>query len=418
MSLYGVMRTGTSGMNAQANRLSIVADNVANVNTVGYKSASCDFSSLLLSNSTSSYECGSVSTAVRQNINAQGGLINTSSASDLAVTGSGFFVVANPAGTPYLTRAGSFVMNSEGALVNSAGFSLLGYKLDPGQPDVTVNGYDNLTPVNLASRSMSALPTTSGTIKANLPSTADVIDPAVLPSLNAADSSYSAKSSLLTYDTLGAVVKLDIYFAKTADSAWEVTVFNAADAASGGGFPYSSDPLVTESLTFTSTGVLEDGAPDTLDLTIPGGADLSLDVTGLTQLASPYSVISAQVNGTPAGQPIDMEFASDGYVYAIYEAGNRIPIYRVPLGQVTSPNLLKPFAGNVFLATSESGEVTMGFAETGGLGSILSKTLEQSTVDLAGELTAMIDAQRGYTANSKVFQTGAELMDVLVNLKR
>lgn len=403
-------------MNAQATRLSTVAENVANANTCGYKAASCQFSSLVLSNSEADYESGSVLANVRNNISIQGALTNTTSFSDIAVSGNGFFIVANPAGTPYLTRAGSFIVNGDGTLINSGGFTLLGYKLDPDQPDVTVNGYDNLTPVNVSTASMLSSPTTSGLFKANLPSEAEVVTD--LPSLNSGTSTYTAKSSLLTYDNLGAVAKLDIFFAKVADSQWEMTVFDAETADPDGGFPYSSGPLMTQVLEFGSTGQLDTGQPETVTFTIPGGADCDLNIRGLSQLATQYSVLAASVNGKPAGEPTDLEISKDGFVYAIYDSVTRIPIYRIPLGQVTSPDLLKPLAGNVFTTSLGSGSVGIGFAQSGGLGSILSKTLEQSTVDLAGELTTMIDAQRGYTANSKVFQTGSELMEVLVNLKR
>lgn len=418
MSLYGVMRTGVSGMNAQANRLSTVADNVANVSTTGYKGSSCEFSSLVLSNWDAAYESGAVLTNVRHNINAQGGLVGTSSVSDLAISGNGFFMVANPAGTPYLTRAGSFVPNGDGTLVNAAGFSLLGYKLNPDQPTVTLNGFNNLVPVSLGGPSLSATPSSLGTIKANLPSTAPDLPVTDLPSFNGASSTYTDKSSLIVYDNLGGEVKLDIYFAKTGAGNWEMSVFDSRDAAAGGGFPYASGPLATQSLAFGADGKLDPSQSSQFTFTIPGGADFSLDIGGTTQFATGYTVLSASVNGTPAGEPKDVEIARDGYVYAIYDGGTRIPVYHIPLAHVTSPDLLTPLAGNVFQASSETGGVTVGFAQSGGLGDIMSKTLEQSTVDLATELTTMIDAQRGYTANSKVFQTGSELMDVLVNLKR
>ena len=150
-----------------------------------------------------------------------------------------------------------------------------------------------------------------------------------------------------------------------------------------------------------------------MTFTVPGGSDFTLDISGTTQFATGYTVLSATVNGTPAGEPKDVEISRDGFVYAIYDGGTRIPVFRIPLAHVTSPDLLTPLAGNVFQASSETGGITVGFAQSGGLGDIMSKALEQSTVDLATELTTMIDAQRGYTANSKVFQTGSELMDVL-----
>lgn len=417
MSLYGVMRTGVSGMNAQANRLSIVADNVANVNTTGYKGASCEFSSLVLSNWEAAYEPGAVLTNVRHNIDAQGGLVGTSSVSDLAISGDGFFMVSNAAGTPYLSRAGSFIPDSSGTLVNAAGFSLLGYKLNPDQPTVTLNGFNNLVPVSFGGPSLSATPSTLGSIRANLPSAASEVAIGELPSLNDPNSTYTNKSSLIVYDNLGAEVKLDIYFTKTSSNNWEMSVFDSRSASINGDFPYSSAPLAVQPMSFGADGKL-DPTQAQAEFTIPGGSDFTLDISGTTQFATGYTVLSASVNGTPAGEPNDMEIARDGYVYAIYDAGTRIPVFRIPLARVTSPDLLTPLAGNVFQASADTGGVTVGFAQTGGMGDIMSKTLEQSTVDLAGELTTMIDAQRSYTANSKVFQTGSELMDVLVNLKR
>ena len=122
MSLYGMMRTGVSGMNAQANRLSTVADNIANSGTTGYKRSSTEFSSLIIPSTTGNYTSGGVTTTIRTSIAQQGDLKYTSSGSDLAINGDGFFVVQNSSGTPYLTRAGSFVPDGEGNLVNAAGF--------------------------------------------------------------------------------------------------------------------------------------------------------------------------------------------------------------------------------------------------------------------------------------------------------
>ena len=418
MSLYGVMRTGASGMNAQATRLSTVADNVANVNTTGYKAASCEFSSLLLSTSEIDYECGSVLTQVRHHVSTQGGLTSTTSFTDLGISGNGFFLVANPDGTPFLTRAGSFIPDGNGDLVNAAGFTLLGYEIDPQEAEVVVNGFANLVPVNLSTLALTATPSTAGVLKTNLPAVAPPIAAADLPPANSAGAQFTAKSSLIVYDNLGAEIKLDIYFAKTADSTWQVSIFDGRTAAAGGSFPYSASSLATDVLSFQGDGTLSPSETGQIAFTVPGGASFTLDVRGTTQLATSYMVVSASSNGTPAGRPDKLEITRDGYVHALYGSGARIPVYRIPLGQVTSPDMLTPLPGNVYSASAESGGVEIGFSRLDGLGEIVSGALEQSTVDLAGELTTMIDAQRSYTANSKVFQTGAELMDVLVNLKR
>ena len=124
------------------------------------------------------------------------------------------------------------------------------------------------------------------------------------------------------------------------------------------------------------------------------------------------------MNGNAPVAVESVNFGSDGVVYATYKNGNKVPVYKLPLATVTSPDNLNQLTGNVFSTSADSGDVQIGFPGSDGRGTLLSNTLEQSTVDMATELTTMIDAQRGYTANSKVFQTGAELMDVLVNLKR
>jgi flagellar hook protein FlgE len=413
------MRTGVSGMNAQADRLSTVAENVANVNTTGYKISSCEFSSLLLSTCPSGYQSGSVLSTIRTMIGTQGSLANTASLTDLAISGDGFFVVADENGTPYLTRAGNFVTDGDGTLVNAAGFELLGYRLDPNQPDVTVNGYTNLTTINLEDLALAASPSTDGSFVANLPADADIVSAADLPSANTSTATYTAKSSLITYGNLGNEVKLDIYYTKTADNGWEVAVYDSSLAASGGGFPYSSGPLATDAMVFDgTTGKLAAGEPTSIDIPITSGTTFSLDIGGISQLSTGYVVISAKANGNPPSGAELVEISRDGLVYATYDNGTRVPVFRIPLAHVTSPDMLTPLAGNVYMTSAESGDVEIGFAQSGGLGEIVSSTLEQSTVDLAGELTSMIDAQRSYTANSKVFQTGSELMDVLVNLKR
>lgn len=417
MSLYGMMRTSTSGMTAQANRLSAVADNIANSNTTGYKRSFTEFSSLIIDSSPSTYTPGSVTTVVRTAIGQQGNLLATTSTTDLAIRGEGFFVVSDNDGTPFLTRAGSFIPNSDGDLVNAAGFFLMGYPVVDGNINTVANGYAGLEVVNVDDLALKANPTTQGKFRVNLPGNAVAVAPANLPSLNAPTAAYTAKTSLLTYDNLGNQVILDVYSTKTGPGAWEVAVYNKADAGPNG-FPYSSPRLALGSLSFDlTTGQISGGSP-TLSIPIPNGQSLSLDLTGTTQFATEYTVLDAVMNGNAPVGVDKISVGSDGVVYANYENGNKVAVYKVPLADVASPDNLNQLTGNVFITGPDSGDVQIGFAGTAGLGSIASSTLEQSTVDMATELTTMIDAQRGYTANSKVFQTGAELMDVLVNLKR
>lgn len=418
MSLYGVLRTGVSGMNAQSNLLGTVADNIANSGTTGYKRALTEFSSLILQSGYGNYNSGAVVTNVRRTIGEQGSLAYTTSATDLAIQGNGFFVVKDAGGMPFLTRAGSFTVNgANGDLINAAGFTLMGYDISNGDPTSVLNGFANLVPVNLSAMTMKATPTTSGSFMVNLPSNAKV-ETGDTPADNLATSKYSAKSSLVVYDNLGNQITLDVYMTKTGTSPdqWEYAVYNSADAASGGGFPYSSAALTTSTLNFDAQGKLT--STPSLSFTVPNGQAVTLDLTGTTQLATDYTPINVAVNGNAPATLAGVTITNDGTVYANYSNGAKAPVFRIPLADVPSPDNLETSDGNVFSTTPGSGNIQLGFPTEGGRGSMVSGALEQSNVDMASELTEMIVAQRDYTANSKVFQTGSELLEVLMNLKR
>lgn len=413
MSLYGVLRSGVSGMNAQSNKLGTVAENIQNASTTGYKRASTEFSSLILSSGKGAYNSGAVTTTVRYSIGDQGPITYTTSGSDLAISGNGFFVVADQAGTPYLTRAGNYVVDGPtGNLVNAAGFQLMGYSLANGDPNVAVNSLSGLVPININSMAMQARPSTAGVLTGNLPYGADVVTAPASPPPGGSD--YTKKSSLVTYDNVGNEVKLDIYLTKTAGDSWSVAIYDSSNPASFPGSPLNNPG--TDVLTFDGMGKLT-GTFSSTTITIPNGQPFTLDMSGMTQLAGEYQVTGIADGNKPTAVE-GAEFGSDGTVYAVYEDGTRIAAYKVPLATVPSPDNLTPRAGNVYEASIASGSVQVGFAQQGGFGSISVGALEQSNVDIGTELTAMIEAQTGYTANSKVFQTGSELLDVLMSLKR
>lgn len=199
MSLYGMMRTGVSGMNAQANRLSTVADNIANSSTTGYKRSSTEFSTLLMPRASGDYTSGGVNTTVRTSVSQQGDLKFTSQGTDLAVNGDGFFVVSDASGEKIsLTRAGSFVPDSQGRLVNAAGFYLMG--VTPGSGIAT--SLNDFTQVKISAEGMEATPTTKGELAFNLPSNAVEGD--------------QHTTSMTTYDTYGNQVKVAVEFTKGA----------------------------------------------------------------------------------------------------------------------------------------------------------------------------------------------------------
>jgi flagellar hook protein FlgE len=418
MSLYGVMRTSTSGMNAQSTRISAVAENVANANTNGYKAVRTEFSSYFISGNVGDYNSGYVDVNLHRMVGNQGTLAATTSPTDLAIQGEGFFVVRNSSGENILTRAGAYQPNAHGELVNAAGFKLLGYPISGANGGVVVNGFAGLEPVAFDNVALTARASTIGTLQANLPADAPVVAAPDRPSSNVAGSTYTSKTSMVVYGNLGQEVMLDIYMSKDASEQWEVAVFDRSQAGVNG-FPYASGPLTTATLDFDpSNGHLTPASANDITVPVPNGQPMTLDLSKTSQLATGFSIQNADVDGNKASAADLVEVADDGTVYVAFDDGTRVPRYRIPLATVPSPDNLEALSGNAFGITTRSGDFRIGFSGQSGLGEIASGVLEQSTADIAAEFTDMIDAQRGYTANSKVFQTGAELMDVLVNLKR
>lgn len=424
MSLYGVMRTGVSGMNAQSSKLGTVADNIANSNTTGYKRASTEFSSMVLSQGPGKYNSGAVKAQTVYSISSQGPVSYTSSGLNLAIDGNGFFVVADGDGTPSLTRAGAFVVDKEGFLVNTAGYRLQGYPVANGaEPAIVANGLGGLENINVSQNQLVATPTTTAKLWTNVPEDAALVPPANLPSANAAGATYTSKTSLVVFDNLGNEVKLDVYYSKTAqtagDSTWEVTIFNSADAAPGGGFPYTSGPLSTQTLTYSrTTGKLDAASATAINVAVPNGGTFDIDLSGSTSVAAEFGIAEVGRNGNAPSAVEKVEFSSDGTLSAVYGDGSRRALYRIPLATVPSPDKLTVLSGNIYSASNDSGEIRVGFPDENGLGKLEVGAKEDSNVDIATELTSMIESQRAFTANSKVFKAGSDLLEELVNLAR
>lgn len=411
MSLISVLRTGTSGMNAQSNRISTVAENIQNSSTTGYKRNATEFSSLLIDGgSTSNYTSGAVETAIRRSVGEQGPISFTTSKTDLAIQGNGFFVVQDETGAPSLTRAGNFVKNeATGDLVNAGGFTLMGYALDAAgepSPAPALNSTDGMVPVNVASLGLKATESKSANVAGNLPSDA----PALVGTLSLTN--FTKKTSIVTYDRLGNTVTLDVAMGKSpapAVNEWTANVYER-----GGGQVGTTIPLK-----FDADGQLS-GADKTaaaMTYTATGRAPFTIDFGEATQLAAEYD-LEGKADGKAPSAVTGSEFAADGTVYAIYEDNTKLAVFRVAVADVGSPDNLEPRAGNIYRTTATSGDMQIGFAGLGGRGEVKSGALEQSNVDVSTELTSMIESQTVYTANSKVFMTGNEMLDTLMNLKR
>ncbi|RYE52212.1 MAG: flagellar hook-basal body complex protein, partial [Rhizobiaceae bacterium] len=274
-------------------------------------------------------------------------------------------------------------------------------------------GYAGLEPVKIASEGLIATGSTLGTFFANLDASAEIIAP-----WSAVGDDFTHKTSIKAFDTLGNEVIFDVYFSKTAENTWQMDV---VDQDSGtviqGGISLTFDTTTGEldaaSLAAASVVMPATTAADTP----PNMLEMTLDFTSLTQLNYDFT-IKAEVDGNAPSEVEKIQIAADGIVYAQYKNGDLLPMYRLAMATVQSPDQLRVISGNVYAQSNDSGIVILGFPGANGMGAVVSGALESSTVDIAEELTRMIESQRTYTANSKVFQTGSDLMDVLVNLKR
>jgi flagellar hook protein FlgE len=418
MSINGAMNTSVAGMSVQADRIGVVADNIANASTTGYKRSDTEFETLVVGGGGSEFSSGSVQAHARRMVSQQGTLSYTGSGTDLAVTGNGMFIVSSASGTVALTRAGAFTFDGSGYLVNTAGLRLMGYDITSGDPGIVANGTAGLAPIALSNLSLRAVPSTSGELQVNLPPSAAIIAAANLPSANAATAQYSAKTSLVVYDNIGDQKILDIFFSKSAANTWDVAVFDRSQAPTTGEFPYTGAALATQTLTFDPTnGALATASAKSITIPVPNGNSMVLDLSKTSQVATDFVVQTAKADGSAPVAVDHVEISEMGVLSAVYANGSRAPSYRIPVATVPSPDKLSTISGNAFLPSNDSGDILVGLAGSGSFGTLVSGAVEQSNVDLASELTSMIQAQRSYTANSKVFQAGAEMMDVLVNLR-
>ena len=341
MGLYGMMRTSVSGMAAQANRLSTVADNIANSSTTGYKRASTEFSSLVLESGGSAYELGSVETRVRYRHQRAGHL----QVHDLGHRSGGQgqrLLPRQQRQRPDLSdRAGSFVKDGDGDLVNAAGYRLMGYSLAPGAPTPVANGTAGLE-VRQHRRARPAVRPVHGGQSLRQPAVQRRDrdrHPAV--GQRSALPTYTAKTSLVTYDNLGNEVTLDVYMTKTADKTWEVAVYNQADAdPTSRRISLCQRPAERgDTLTFDpTTGQLDSSQSDRRStFRSRTAATVTLDMSQSSQLATDYTVLDAAVNGNAPSEVERVEIADDGTLYAVFQNGARVADLPHPARQRRQP---------------------------------------------------------------------------------
>lgn len=433
MSLYSALYAGVSGLGAQSSAMATVADNITNINTVGYKGVSTEFRSLVTDGKLkSSYSAGGVAAAPQALISKQGLLQASSSQTDLAIDGAGFFVVRTgdgPGAEVAFTRAGSFKPDLQGYLRNTSGYYLQGWRLDAQGNYVDTGNLDALEPVRLSELTGSAAPTTRLQMRANLRSDEVPFTGAYAAGDMAAGTVTPHFSrSLDIYDAQGGPHRITLSFLKTGANSWqtEIHAVPATDVTAPGGM------LASGTIAFNPDGSLNvagsssalfspltpgwtNGAgaqPITLALGSNGGLD------GLTQFGGQSALISSSVDGGLLGNIASIEVGDTGIVSAIFEDGTARAVYQLPVATFQNPDGLTRLSGNAFSVSGQSGSAAINRPGALGSGAISSSTLEASNVDLAQEFTNMIRFQRAYSASSKIITTVDDMLQELSSLKR
>ncbi len=453
------MYSGVSSLRAHQLKMDVIGNNIANVNTVGFKASSVSFSEMYsqtLKGASSSSDSrggtnpmqvglGTSVASIAVN-HSKGSIQRTDIATDLMIDGSGFFVVTNDANAQnkYYTRAGNFQMDEQGYLVTTDGLKVLDVNMKPIQ-------------VNM-SDTKNATATTNLTISGNL---------------NFTDTNYTTTADL--YDSLGDVHTINVNFKnaplvttakKVVDpndpkydpatpgavynySYREVTISNtagtqvypdpAASATTAGHIyaKFNESGEIVDLVTLNSLAN-PDSTPDAsvsgnLIMTVPGAADITIpldrsmffanaDIAGgvrtFTQVSKESDAKGVQLKGNSAGSIDTFNISSKGEIIGIYTNGERKVLQILGLVDFDNPAGLEKIGSNLFQNTPNSGTPKYGAPSTGSFGAITPGALEMSNVDLAAQFTEMITTQRGFQANSRVITTSDEILQELVNLKR
>jgi flagellar hook protein FlgE len=443
-----------SGLAAQSENIKIITNNIANSQTVGFKSSGASFADVF-AGTTNRVGLGVQIAAVMQDFTA-GDLENTGRDLDLAIAGQGFYRLEQPGGEVVYSRNGQFNQDAEGFLRNASGQYLTGYGLSNpndafsavvagGDPTRLFIPPDDLPPsattrasaiYNLDSSTETGIGTTQ---KATV--NTDYADPPAT-----ADIDFHFSTSFSAFDSLGNQRTVTTYYTKTADNTWEARIaldgvrreavatpdftlnFNtegalaataitgvggvAADPGVAGG-PSAATGQVT--LTFDEPTA---APPAAGEFDLGGAATLAfeLDLAGTTQFNNNSVQNSLDQNGYTSGTLVGIEVQEDGTVTRIFTNEERRDVGQVVLTNFANPEGLAPDGDNAWRQTAASGEPVLGTAGTGVFGQIASGVLENSNVELAEQLVDLIVAQRAYQANSSSISTQDEMLQTVINL--
>jgi flagellar hook protein FlgE len=403
------MFSAISGLRVHQQEMDVVGNNIANVNTVGYKGSSTVFEDTLTQilrhgtsandaiggNNPAQFGLGVQLATVSTNF-SQGNAQTTGRATDFMINGDGFFVTR--AGTEQLfTRAGSFSFDGTGNLVSPDGSILQGWVANPDTGVVNPNSPVGDLNVHFG-ETMPPKATTSGTISGNLPADASATD--------------AITFSIDMYDSRGVKHAINYTLKKTdgTDNSWDVAVDD-------GGKPLTSTPA---SITFGTNGKLDPG--QAIEFTPEDqtgwGPSVKINIDEVTQYGAKNTVTATKQDGYALGSLSSFSLGSDGLLSGIYNNGQRMNLGQLALASFNNPGGLEKAGNSSWRAAENSGLPKIGQAVSGGRGTLSAGQLEMSNVDLSQEFTNLIIAQRGFQANSRVITASDEILQDLVNLKR
>jgi flagellar hook protein FlgE len=408
--MIGSLYSGISGLRANTSAMSVIGDNIANVNTTGFKASRVSFSNVFnaaIGQSEMQVGRGVTMSGISANWSS-GTMQNSSNVTDLAINGQGMFIVRNPSdGAQYYTRAGQFEFDRDNYLVNSDGLRVQGFSMDP------LGNLGPLGNITMPTGMSTPQPTSELTMELNLDANAAVGD--------------TFDTTVTAYDSLGNPIELTFNYTRTA-AGWDYYVTPATGSATPAlGAEYS--------LVFDASGALVPGSCN------PPGANPTIAVTGLTAAAdmsitwayldsdnatdgsvtgyAAASVKNAQnQDGFPSGMLQGISVDEDGIFTALYSNGTMQPFAQVALADFASYSGLAKQGSNLFTSSLASGQPVIAAPNTGGTGAIAPSSLEMSNVDLATEFVELITTQRAFQANSKVITTSDEVLSELINIKR
>ncbi|HEY8278955.1 MAG TPA: flagellar hook protein FlgE [Bdellovibrionota bacterium] len=428
MGILSSMYTGVSGIQANGEALGIISDNIANANTTGFKTSRAEFADVVAKSLKGILGGNQIGRGTKLNgvtqVFSQGSITATDKATDVAISGDGFFVVDGPEGRAF-TRNGSLNFNKDGELVNVDGAMVKGFRADDDGKITT-----KLDSIKLERTVIDAKKTENVDIAMNLDIRGDVLEGGFNLEKPTETSNYS--TGVTIYDSAGNAHALTMYFSKTADSTWKWYAAGKGEEMVGGE-KGKSVIGATGTMKFTIDGKLQEQNVESNSFNFTKGAQPDQQIkfkfgdaileggTGLkgsTQYGSVSDIYKHTQDGYTAGTVGGMSFNDDGVLAAFYTNGVTKNLAQVAIAKFENNEGLLKAGNNVFRESRNSGAANIGGPNTAGRGKVFSKSVESSTTDIASEFVNLIQMQRAFQANSRTLSSSDELMQEVLNLKR